>query len=441
MPVSPSGAPAAAEVAALLQDARERTLLLVAAVPEAELMNQHDRLMSPLVWDLGHVAHFEELWLVRNLEGPVRFAEMPGIFNPFENPRSVRGELPLPRLADTLDHMARSRRRVLERLQAGESGAADPELLRDGYVYRMVAQHEYQHGETVLQALQLRGGGARYRAPRAVVPPAARPVAADADGMVRFPGGAVEIGTDDRSAAYDNERPRHRVELAPFRIGAWAVTCGEYQRFIDDGGYRTRSLWSEAGWKHREEADLEAPQFWERRDGRWWSRSMDLEAPVDPERPVCHVCWYEAEAYCAWAGARLPTEQEWEAAATWDPAAGTKRVYPWGDEPPTPLDANLDQLAFAPAPTGAYPRNLSPIGAYGMIGDVWEWTASEFLPWPGFRAFPYPEYSEVFFGPEHRVLRGGSWATRPGAVRGTFRNWDYPIRRQIFAGFRVARDE
>jgi gamma-glutamyl hercynylcysteine S-oxide synthase len=441
MPVSPSGAPAAAEVAALLQDARERTLLLVAAVPEAELMNQHDRLMSPLVWDLGHVAHFEELWLVRNLEGPVRFAEMPGIFNPFENPRSVRGELPLPRLADTLDHMARSRRRVLERLQAGESGAADPELLRDGYVYRMVAQHEYQHGETVLQALQLRGGANRYRAPRAVVPPAARPVAGDADGMVRFPGGAVEIGTDDRSAAYDNERPRHRVELAPFRIGAWAVTCGEYQRFIDDGGYRTRSLWSEAGWKHREEADLQAPQFWERRDGRWWSRSMDLEAPVDPERPVCHVCWYEAEAYCAWAGARLPTEQEWEAAATWDPAAGTKRVYPWGDEPPTPLDANLDQLAFAPAPTGAYPRNLSPIGAYGMIGDVWEWTASEFLPWPGFRAFPYPEYSEVFFGPEHRVLRGGSWATRPGAVRGTFRNWDYPIRRQIFAGFRVARDE
>jgi gamma-glutamyl hercynylcysteine S-oxide synthase len=441
MSVSPSGAPAAAEVAALLQDARERTLLLVAPVPEAELMNQHDRLMSPLVWDLGHVAHFEELWLVHNLEGPVRFSEMPGIFNPFENPRSVRGELALPRLADTLDHMARSRRRVLERLQAGESGAADPELLRDGYVYRMVAQHEYQHGETVLQALQLKGGDARYRAPRAVVPPAARPVAADADGMVRFPGGAVEIGTDDRSAAYDNERPRHRVELAPFRIGAWAVTCGEYQRFIDDGGYRTRSLWSEAGWKHREEADLQAPQFWERRDGAWWSRSMDLEAPVDPECPVCHVCWYEAEAYCAWAGARLPTEQEWEAAATWDPEAGTKRVYPWGDEPPTPLDANLDQLAFAPAPTGAYPRNLSPIGAYGTIGDVWEWTASEFQPWPGFRAFPYPEYSEVFFGPEHRVLRGGSWATRPGAVRGTFRNWDYPIRRQIFAGFRTARDD
>lgn len=429
------------EVAALLQDARERTLLLVAPVPEEELMNQHNRLMSPVVWDLGHIAHFEELWLVRNLEGPVRFGEMPGIFNPFENPRSVRGQLALPRLADTLDHMACARRMVLDRVVAGDTGAADPRLLDGGYVFRMVAQHEYQHNETILQALQLKDDGARYRAPRAIVPPAGRPVPADADGMVRFPGATVQIGTDDRTAAYDNERPRHAVELAPFRIGAWAVTNGEYAAFIADGGYDTRSLWSQAGWKHREEAGLAAPQFWELRDGQWWTRSMDAETPVDPNRPVCHVCWYEAEAYCRWAGARLPTEQEWEAAAAWDPAAGAGRAYPWGDDPPGPLDANLDQLAFQAAPVGAYPRNVSPIGAYGMIGDVWEWTASDFLPWPGYQTFPYPEYSEVFFGPDYKVLRGGSWATRPGAIRNTFRNWDYPVRRQIFSGFRVARDD
>ena len=429
------------EVAALLQDARERTLLLVASVPEDELMNQHNRLMSPVVWDMGHIAHFEELWLIRNLEGPVRFGEMPGMFNPFENPRAVRGELALPRLSDTLDHMACARRMVLDRLVSGDAGAADPRLLEGGYVYHMVTQHEYQHNETILQALQLKDDGARYRAPRAIVPPAGRPVAADADGMVRFPGGRVEIGTDDRGAAYDNERPRHAVEIAPFRIGAWAVTNGEYARFIADGGYRTKSLWSDAGWKHREEADLAAPQFWEQRDGQWWSRSMDAETPVDPDRPVCHVCWYEAEAYCRWAGGRLPTEQEWEAAASWDPAAGRKRAYPWGDDPPGPLDANLDQLAFQTAQTGAYPRNLSPIGAYGMIGDVWEWTASDFAPWPGYETFPYPEYSEVFFGPDYKVLRGGSWATRPGAIRNTFRNWDYPIRRQIFSGFRMVRDD
>jgi iron(II)-dependent oxidoreductase len=430
------------QVAALLQDARERTLLLVASVPEDELMNQHNRLMSPVVWDMGHIAHFEELWLVRNLEGPVQFGEMPGIFNPFENPRSVRGELALPRLADTLDHMACARRMVLDRVVDGDTGQADPQLLQGGYVYRMVAQHEYQHNETILQALQLKDeDGARYRAPRAIVPPAGRPVPADEDGMVRFPGGTVQIGTDDRTAAYDNERPRHAVQVAPFRIGAWAVTNGEYARFIADGGYDARALWSEAGWKHRQEANLSAPQFWEMRDGQWWTRSMDAEMPVDPDRPVCHVCWYEAEAYCRWAGGRLPTEQEWEAAAGWDPATGTQRAYPWGDEQPGPLDANLDQLAFQTAPTGAYPRNVSPIGAYGMIGDVWEWTASDFTAWPGYRTFPYPEYSEVFFGPDYKVLKGGSWATRPGAVRNTFRNWDYPIRRQIFSGFRIARDD
>jgi gamma-glutamyl hercynylcysteine S-oxide synthase len=429
------------EVAALLLEARARTLLLISPVPEDELMNQHNRLMSPVVWDMGHIAHFEELWLIRNLDGPVQFGEMPGMFNPFENPRSVRGELALPRLADTLDHMACARRGVLDRLVSGDAGAADPRLLEGGYVYHMVAQHEYQHNETILQALQLKDEGARYRAPRAIVPPAGRPVAADADGMVRFPGGRVAIGTDDRSTAYDNERPRHEVQVAPFRIGASAVTSGEYARFIADGGYRTKSLWSDAGWKQREEAGLEAPQFWEMRDGEWWTRSMDAETPVDPDRPVCHVCWYEAEAYCRWAGGRLPTEQEWEAAASWDPATGGKRAYPWGDDPPGPLDANLDQLAFQTAQTGAYSRNLSPIGAYGMIGDVWEWTASDFAPWPGYETYPYPEYSELFFGPDYKVLRGGSWATRPGAIRNTFRNWDYPIRRQIFSGFRMVRDD
>jgi gamma-glutamyl hercynylcysteine S-oxide synthase len=431
---------AAPRVAALLHEARARTLLLVSSVDESELMDQHDPLLSPVVWDLGHIAHFEELWLVRNLEGPAEFAEMPGMFNPFENPRSTRGGLALPRLADSLAHMADTRRRVLERLERGADGAADPALLHEGYVYRMVAQHEYQHNETVLQALQLRSRAVPYRAPRAVEPPEGRPVAADADGMVGFPGGRVVIGTDDRSAAYDNERPAHEVEVGPFRIGAWAVTCGEYARFVEDGGYRTPSLWSEAGWRHRAEAGLEAPLFWERRGEAWWHRSMDRAAPVAPDHPVCHVGWYEAEAYCAWAGGRLPTEVEWEAAACWDPATGTKRSYPWGDEPPSPLHANLDQLAFGTAAVGAHPRNVSPVGCYGMIGDVWEWTSSHFAPWTGFQAFPYPEYSEPFFGSEYRVLRGGSWATRPGAVRGTFRNWDYPIRRQIFVGFRMARD-
>ncbi len=441
-PESASGSAASADArdaAQLLLDARQRTLLLAAPLSEPELKAQHNRLMSPVVWDLGHIAHFEELWLVRNLEGPVEFVEMPGLFNPFEHPRATRGALDLPGLSASLETMADVRRRVLDKLQSGEGAAEAAPLLREGYVYRMVAQHEYQHNETILQALQLKDDPP-YRAPRVLQPPAGRPVAADADGMVRFPGGTVEIGTDDRSAAYDNERPRHAVEIAPFRIGAWAVTNAEYQRFLDAGGYARAELWTEAGWKWRQEADLTAPQFWTKKDGEWWTRSMDREMPVDPDRPVCHVCWYEADAYARWAGARLPTEHEWEGAASWDPATGSKRAYPWGDDAPTAFDANLDQLTFETAPTGAYPRNVSPIGAYGMIGDVWEWTSSDFAGWPGYQSVPYPEYSEVFFGDEYKVLRGGSWATRPGAIRNTFRNWDYPIRRQIFSGFRIARD-
>jgi iron(II)-dependent oxidoreductase len=318
------------------------------------------------------------------------------------------------------------------------TAAADPELLEGGFVFHMVAQHEHQHNETMLQALQLREDPP-YRAPRGVAVPEGR--ALDGE-MVRFPGGRVAIGTDDHPGAYDNERGRHEVELEPFEIDVAPVTNGDYLRFMDDGGYGNRDLWSEAGWTWLAEAGVETPLFWKREgDGDGWQeRRMDRVAPLDPLRPVCHVCYHEAEAYARWAGKRLPTEQEWETAASWDANAGAARVYPWGDEPPTARDANLDQLAFETAPVGAFERNVSPLGCYGMIGDVWEWTSSDFAPYPGYRTFPYKEYSELFFGDEYKVLRGGSWATRPGVIRNTFRNWDYPIRRQIFSGFRCARD-
>jgi iron(II)-dependent oxidoreductase len=161
----------------------------------------------------------------------------------------------------------------------------------------------------------------------------------------------------------------------------------------------------------------------------------------DPKAPVIHVSYHESEAFARWAGKRLPSEEEWEVAAAWDPAAHVHRTFPWGDEAPGETTANLDQLTFGVAPIGAHGDNVSPLGCYGMLGDVWEWTSSDFGGYPSFAAFPYPEYSQVFFGTEYKVLRGGSWATRPGAVRNTFRNWDYPIRRQIFSGFRCARDD
>jgi iron(II)-dependent oxidoreductase len=417
-------------------EARARTLLLVQPLTDAELRAQHDPLMSPIIWDLGHIAHFEELWLTRNLDGPVEFVEMPGLFNPFEHPRSERGSLRLPTFAECREVMEEIRARVFARLEETEADGTNP-LLQDGYVYRMVLQHEYQHNETMLQTLQLKQG--RPYTPVERFPPTVDRAEIPRD-MVRLPGGNVDIGTDDRSSAYDNERPRHSIELPSFWIDRAPVTNGEFADFIDAGGYTTRKFWSEAGWAWVTTSAVGAPLYWGRHADGWYSRSMDQIAPVEPSHPVCHVSYYEAEAFARYAGKRLPTEFEWEAAASWSPS-GSKLTYPWGEQLPTKDLANLDQLSFGTRAVGTYPLNVSPLGCYGLIGDVWEWTSSDFHGYPGFQSFPYPEYSEAFFGSDYKVLRGGSWATRPGAIRSTFRNWDYPIRRQIFSGFRCARDD
>jgi iron(II)-dependent oxidoreductase len=365
---------------------------------------------------------------------------MPGLFNPFEHPRSERGTLPLPGINHCLEIMAEIRHRVLERLATADFSLANP-LLRDGYVYRMVLQHEYQHNETILQTLQLKRGRP-YSPPAHVTVPTlpADTLKTGRGNMARFPGGPVLIGTGDRSAAYDNERAQHRVHLAPFWIDINPVTNGDFQAFMEAGGYTAREYWSGEGWAWVQESGVTAPKYWSPGESGWVTRSMDRVGPVVPSHPVCHVSYYEAEAFARFAGKRLPTEFEWEAAASWDPESGTKHIFPWGEEPATRDLANVDQLSFGTAPVGSYPLNVSPIGCYGMIGDVWEWTSSNLQPYPGFESFPYKEYSEAFFGSEYKVLRGGSWATRPGAIRNTFRNWDYPIRRQIFSGFRCARD-
>jgi iron(II)-dependent oxidoreductase len=231
------------------------------------------------------------------------------------------------------------------------------------------------------------------------------------------------------------------VRVEPFWIDVHPVTNREYAQFIEADGYSTREYWSDAGWEWLQSSGATAPKYWTKESGIWMNRFMDRKGPVTPSHPVCHVCYYEAEAYARYAGKRLPTEVEWESAASWDVVKGTKREFPWGNEPASRHLANVDQLSFGTVPVGSYEDNVSPVGCYGMIGDVWEWTSSDFQPYPGFESFPYKEYSEEFFGNGYKVLRGGSWATRPGAIRNTFRNWDYPIRRQIFSGFRCARND
>ncbi|MFG2692256.1 ergothioneine biosynthesis protein EgtB [Kitasatospora sp. NPDC048407] len=420
-------------IATELLAARERTGLLTGAVEDAELVAQHSPLMSPLVWDLAHIGNQEELWLLRNVGGrdPMH-PEIDPLYDAFEHPRAERPSLPLLPPDQARAYAYEVRGRVLDLLAASPLEGAP--LLDAGFAFGMIAQHEQQHDETMLITHQLREGPAVLDAPP---PPAAEGTLAP---EVLVPAGPFTMGTDTEPWALDNERPAHLVDLPAFWLDTAPVTNAAYQAFIADGGYRDPRWWTPAGWEHRMAADLTAPLFWTQRDGQWLRRRFGHVEPVPPNEPVLHVSWYEADAYARWAGRRLPTEAEWEKAARHDPVTGRSRRFPWGDDPPGPEHANLDQRHLRPAPAGAYPQGESPYGARQLIGDVWEWTASDFTAYPGFRAWPYREYSEVFFGPEYKVLRGGSFAVAPVACRGTFRNWDYPIRRQIFSGFRTARD-
>lgn len=383
-----------ARVAEHLGDARRRTLDLLEPFDDADLTRQVSPLMSPLVWDLAHIGHYEELWLLRALAGTTptdpRFDDL---YDAFKHPRRERAQLELLGPEQARAYVADVRARALDHLAQIDLDGDEP-LLRDAFVYGMVIQHEHQHDETMLATINLMEDPRLLESgTKEVLGP--RPVGVGSE-LVDVAGGRVEIGTDD-PWAYDNERPGHTVTLPAYRIGARPVTNAEHMAFIADGGYDDPRWWTPEGWRWRQEAGLEHPQTWRREsDGTWTRVRFGRHEEVPGDEPVQHVCWYEADAHARWRGLRLPTEHEWERAAR--------------------------------------------LGVLQGTGEVWEWTATDFTGYPGFRAFPYREYSEVFFGDEYKVLRGGSWATDAVVSRPTFRNWDFPIRRQIFSGFRLAGD-
>lgn len=419
-----------------LEHARHRTLGLLEPVPEAHLVRQHSPLMSPLIWDLAHIANYEDIWLLRALGADGVGARYDALYDALLQPRPTRGQLAALDPAAARAYGQAVRAGVLDRLDTYGAEGDDP-LQVGAFVYRMVIQHEHQHDETLLAALHLLPDGYDGRVgKRSLTSSLATPL-----GECAVPGGRYVIGTSIDPWAFDNESPAHTVEVAPFVIDEAPVTNAAWMAFLAEGGYQDARHWSDKGWAWRIEARLEGPMDWMSDGGGGWQRNRfgRLEA-VPADEPVQHVCWYEADAFARWAGRRLPTEVEWEVAATCDPVTGTKRRHPWGDEPWRPEFANLGQERFGPDPVGAHPQGRSAVGCLAMEGDVWEWTSSGFTPWPGTVAFPYREYSEVFYGGDYKVLRGGSWATSPLACRGTFRNWDHPIRRQIFAGLRTARD-
>jgi iron(II)-dependent oxidoreductase len=376
---------------AALEETRERTLALVEDVGEEDLDRVHSPLMSPLAWDLGHIAAFEDLWLCRAAGGlELLRPDLARVYDADETPRVDRGSLPYLRAFEVRGYMAAVRERSLTILDGFDG---DPALVE------LVVRHEQQHNETMLQTLRLADLQRPETEPVRCTPP-------PGPDMVHVEAGPFTMGSGPHGFAYDNERPWHVVDLPAFEIDRLPVTVGDWIEFMDAEGAPEPLHWNET-------------------------------AP-DPRLPVMHVSWDEAAAYARFRGKRLPSEAEWEKAASWDPATGESYKYPWGEAAPTPALANLNQTGGGPAAAGAYPDGASPCGVLGMIGDQWEWTATEFGPYDGFRAHPYREYSEVFFGRGYRVLRGGSWATRPRVVDNRFRNWDLPQRRQIFAGFRCA---
>lgn len=420
-------------VAEEMSRTRQRTTLLTDTVDDEDLVRQHSPLMSPLVWDLAHVGSQEEQWLVRDVGGsePIR-PDIDDLYDAFQHRRAERPALPLLGPSEARAYVGTVRRKVFDLLDS--TPLEGRPLVERAFAFGMIIQHEQQHDETMLATHQLRAGAPVLTAEE---PPSR--AAVDLPEEVVVPCGSFVMGTSTEPWALDNERPAHDVHVPAFWIDTTPVTNADFVRFIADGGYRDPRWWSPAGWRYRQQSGVTAPKFWVWGGSGWLRHRFGRLESVEPDEPVLHVSYYEAEAYARWAGKRLPTEQEWEKAARFDPNSGRCTRYPWGDADPTPEHANLGQRHLRPAPAGAYPRGAAPCGARQLIGDVWEWTASDFLPYPGFRAFPYREYSEVFFGSEYKVLRGGSFGTDRTACRGTFRNWDFPIRRQIFTGFRCAR--
>lgn len=418
-----------------VHDARAHTLRLVADLSDAQLEVPLLECVNPFRWELGHVAFFYDVFLLRPL-GARNFL-LPGaedLYNSFTVDHDDRWGLALPSRSDTLDYMERVFDAVIERLRGREPDE------RETYLYRLAVLHEDMHAEAFTYMRQTLEHPAP---PLDEAPPGGGPLPGD----VTVPGGVFRLGAEpDAPFVFDDEKWAHPVEVESFRIARAPVTNVEFAAFVEDRGYTRRELWSRQGWLWRCRAGAAHPAYW-LRDGRGWRRRhFDRLVPLEPHAPVVHVNWYEAEAYCNWAGRRLPTEAEWEMAAAAEPAADggistRKRRYPWGDALPTPQQANLDAAYGGCADAAAFPAGDSAFGCRQMLGNVWEWAASSFYPYPGYVVdAPYREYSAPWFG-YRKVLKGGAWATRARLATNTYRNFFLPHRRDIFAGFRTCAVE
>lgn len=442
----PTPARAADDLATMLIDARQRSLALMHDILDAREFGPRLAIVNPPLWELGHLGFFHDYFALRGLyELPdYQLADADRLFDSSSIAHDDRWTLPLPSREATLDYLSRVEQAMLERLPEGQASEAQ------SYVYQLTALHEDMHGEAFLYTRQTLGDPS----PALGNPPpdqrpgevAAGPLSAD----VAIPGGRHLLGSDDSvTFRFDNEKPPMTVEVAPFRIARAPVTNADFAAFVADGGYARRELWSDAGWQWCEQQGLHAPIYWRKTqalapgNSGWEERRFDRWLPLAPHQPVANVNWYEAEAWCRWAGRRLPTEAEWEVAASREPTddgkslSPGKRRYPWGEAPPEGRLANLDAWRLGRVEVAAFAEGDSAFGCRQMLGNVWEWTASQFGPFPGFKPELYQDYSAPWFSEGRYVLRGGAWATRSRLIHNGYRNFFTPDRRDILAGFRT----
>jgi iron(II)-dependent oxidoreductase len=436
----------AEQLARAFEETRAGTLRLFDLCDERDLHESPGLGYRPIVWHLAHIGVFESYWLVQKAQGlDAPDARYERIFDPISTPREESKNL--PSRAEMESYLARVRGSVLGYLEGFDFDSRDA-LKRGGYVFRLVLEHERQHQETLCYLFQMLDPSKKTRPasladaadPHAGSPlPTGEGVTSAAVEMVSVPEGSFLMGASPDSFAYDNESPAHELFIPEFRISRAPVTNGEFARFVSEGGYERREFWTEEGWAWREKEGWTRPLYWRRAgDGAWAERRMFDEVALALEHPVAGVSFHESEAYARFAGRRLPTEAEWEKAASWDARLDAKRRFAWGDEPPDPARCNYGMNFWGTTPVDRFPGGASPFGCLDMTGNVWEWTSTPFDAFPGFEPFPYPEYSQTWFDGDHRVLKGGSWATSPQVLRTSFRNFFRRHFRIAFAGLRLA---
>ena len=420
-------------------DARARTIELVDDLTDRQLRVEKLKIVNPLDWEIGHAAYFAELFVRRATQGGTpRLSKADALFDSTAIEHDVRWDLPLPDRSRLYSYLHEVRDDLLEFIEAAETSGLGSEAR---YRCLLAVFHEDMHTEAFTYTRQTMG----YPPPeleRVARTPAQGAGPLPGDALV--PGGRFRLGAEpDAGFVFDNETWAHEVTVEPFQIALAAVTQEEFACFVEDGGYEDRSQWSEDGWAWRESTAATAPLYWRRgAEGGWERRDFDHWVPLEPHRAMLHVCWYEADAFARYQGRRLPTEIEWEVTAAAEPTADgrglaqTKRPYPWGADPPTPERVNMDWATMGALDVGALPDGASAFGCHQMLGNVWEWTADTFAPYPGFELGPYREYSAPLFG-STKVLRGGAWPTRSRLIRNTWRNYYEPHRRDVWAGLRT----